>query len=166
MKKVLLFVIAIMFATFSVNAQTASDSTALADSTIKVEVPTTASEVERLIDKYGGKIIDGFNSVVEKATPYAKDGFRIAVKLQIAKGIAGLLPLIMAIVFMVSAFKLNKSAIWDREGLKNPAAVLVVICSVISAILFVAALFCTYNAVLYLIAPEWFAVQDIINLLK
>lgn len=166
MKKVLLFVIAIMFATFSVNAQIASDSTALADSTIKVEVPTTASEVERLIDKYGGKIIDGFNSVVEKATPYAKDGFRIAVKLQIAKGIAGLLPLILAIVFMISAFKLNKTAKWTSEGPENFAAVLVVICAIISAILFIVAIFFTYDAILYLIAPEWFAVQDIINLLK
>lgn len=59
-----------------------------------------ATQAERIIDKYTGKVTEGFNTVLEKATPVAEEGFES----------------------------------------------------------------CIYDGTLYLVAPEWFAIKDIIGL--
>jgi uncharacterized membrane protein len=166
MKKFALFLIAILFAELNtLSANNAEPSTtAVTDSTITLE--KGVSEAERIIDKYGGKIVDGFNTLVSKAVPYAKEGFVIAVKLQIAKGIAGLLPLIAMFLFIYLFFKANKKAEWGYEGPQNTSAVLTIVTGIIAFILFIVAMFNTYDAVLYLVAPEWFAIKDIIQLMK
>ena len=165
MKQIKIFFAAILIA-MSVSFTVAAADTSAVDTTTVVEPPTKTQEVERLVDKYGGKIVDGFNSIVEKATPIAKDGFKVAVKLQIAKGVAGLLPLILTVFFIVYCFKFNKDAIWRHDGPSNASAVLVIVFAIIAIIIGLFAISSTYNAILYLIAPEWFAIQDIINLLK
>src|SRR5690554_3395803 len=75
------------------------------DSTQLSEQPSKISETERIIDKYGGKIAESFNSIVEKITPVAEEGFKLAVRLQIAKGIASLLPLVL---FIISVYLFSK----------------------------------------------------------
>lgn len=54
----------------------------------------------------------------------------------------------------------------NRNGPNNFAAVLVIVFGILGGIMGILGIFSTYNAILYLIAPEWFAIQDIINLLK
>lgn len=79
MKNIKLIFGAIIIA-MSVSFGAVADSlnTTAIDTTLSVQTPIKAQEVERLVDKYGGKIVEGFNSLVEKTTPVAKEGFKIA----------------------------------------------------------------------------------------
>lgn len=145
-----------------------------------IKEPSASQEVERLIDKYGGKVIDGFNHVVEKTTPIAKEGFYIAVKLNIAEGISMLLPLlfffIFGYVFMNEYNRINNLLNSDKVPLNmdnrygpfddNNATPLLITLIVFTFILFIMTLICTSSGIKHLIAPEWYAIEDIINLVK
>ncbi len=169
MKKVVL----ILFMLFSLTtlAKTAKDS---------IQPPTTTQEVERLVDKYGGKIIDGFNTVVKEVTPVAEQGFKIAVKLNIAEGIGLMLPIIF-FFFFLSWFLREYSRIDNILKSDNIPIHMdkkcgpmdsdngtpsLVISLVFTCVLFILSLFCTMSGIKHLIAPEWYAIQDIINLFK
>lgn len=152
----------------------------------KVELPaepsdsTKISTTERLVDKYGGKIIDGFNTVVEKATPVAKQGFEIAVRLQIAKGVACLLPIIFFFIFSYSFKKEYEriSSILDSDKVplhmdksegpmdEDNMTAKLLIYLLMSIVLFILSCIFTYTAITHLIAPEWFAIKEIIELIK
>lgn len=145
------------------------------DSIIK---PSTAQEVERLVDKYGGKIVNGFNIVVEKATPVAEQGFKIAVRLNIAHGIACLLPLLFFFIFSRTFFNeynrieniLKSDNVPDHmdkrygvmgEDNMTPKLTLSLIALCIT---FILSCIFTVSGVKHLIAPEWYAIKDIIDL--
>ena len=163
--KLILFMLLISLITYS---QTAKDSL------------STSQNVERLIDKYGGKISEGFNDVVEKTTPVAKEGFHIAVKLNIAEGIGYLLPLVFFFIFGYIFIKeynridnMLKSDNIPRNMNKNYGPIdddnstpLLWISLVFTGILFVISLFTTIPGIKHLIAPEWYAIKDIIKLFK
>lgn len=141
----------------------ANDSTSVISEITNVD----ETQAERIIDKYGGKIVEGFNNFAEKATPYAEEGFKVVVKLQIAKGIAGLIPPVTCIILLILIFKFNKKAVWDNHDSPiNLYAIVQLIFGILAAIMFIIALFSTYNAILHLIAPEWYAIKEIIDLLK
>jgi hypothetical protein len=141
---------------------------------------STSQNVERLIDKYGGKISEGFNNVVEKTTPVAKEGFYIAVKLNIAHGIGLLLPLLFFFIFGYIFIKeynkienILKSDNIPRHMSKNHGPMendnttpLLIISLVAIVILSVVSLFTTMPGIKHLIAPEWYAIKDIIELFK
>jgi hypothetical protein len=163
--KLILFMLLISLITYS---QTVKDSL------------STSQNVERLIDKYGGKISEGFNNVVEKTTPVAKEGFYIAVKLNIAHGIGLLLPLLFFFIFGYIFIKeynrinnllnsdnipryMNKNYGPMEDGNSSP---LLWISLVSTCILFSFALFSTISGIKHLIAPEWYAIKDIIELFK
>tara|TARA_R110000796_G_scaffold146955_3_gene263698 strand:- start:4153 stop:4641 length:489 start_codon:yes stop_codon:yes gene_type:complete len=162
-----------MFALISVNVypQQAKDSTSI-----------NASEVERIVDKYTGKAVEGFNSVVDKITPSAEKGFEVAVKLQIAKGVTNLLPL-FAFLFFLLLFNLEHKDISDilDKGKENGpsrynynggpfyrenASVKLIIYLTFTVILFIVTLFSIADGILHLMAPEWYAIESIIQLFK
>lgn len=166
-------IVLILFMLFSLTtlAETAKDS---------VQQPTTAQEVERLVDKYGGKIVDGFNTVVEKATPVAEQGFKIAVRLNIAHGVTCMLPLIFFFLFMYwfkeeynrldNILKSNDvpSSMDYRYGPMGddnctPKLIMSLIATII---MFILACVLTVDGIKHLIAPEWYAIKDIIDLFK
>ena len=134
----------------------------------KEEITTT--QTERIIDKYGGKIIEQFNAVIEKSTPLAEDGFRMVVKLQYARGIGFLLPSILFIIFLVlfnTEYKSVKKEIGESDygpfDEVNITPQLILYLS-LSIILFIVACVDTVDGILYLFAPEWFAIKEILDL--
>jgi hypothetical protein len=168
MKKFLLLLVLAFTLTTSFAQDKVKDSTA------------TISEAERIIDKYGGAAIEGFNNVVEKITPMAQQGFEIAVKLQIAKGVALSIPLILCLTFLIIFFKeysrLDKilsskevpnhyNESYGPFDESNITPLLIV--SLASFIIFtIAAAFTTYDAITHLVAPEWYAIKEIIELFQ
>lgn len=153
MKK-LLFLFSLVACTLFVSAQT---------DTTQVQI----TEAERIIDKYGEKIINGFNNLVETVTPYAEEGFNMVIKLQIAKGIGHLLPLVFAIIFWilfhVEYKKLIKNGHYPFTREENMTATLLFNLG-LSLILTFISIITTYDGIMYLIAPEWFALKEIIDL--
>lgn len=130
------------------------------------------TEAERIIDKYGGKIVDGFNSFVEKATPYAEEGFKMVVRLQIAKGIGLLLPLFITIFSWFLLFRevervrnlesTNSYGPWDSSNITVQIIIYLIVGMVSSMLAFVT----TYDGILHLMAPEWYAIQELIELIN
>ena len=138
------------------------------------------SNTERLIDKYGSKVINGFDTIVKKATPVAEQGFSIAVKKNIAEGISKLLPIVLFVIFLILTIKEYRRIALLLESDKVPKHMkvnygpfdednvsgILVIYMIITSILFIASLFFTISGVMHLIAPEWYAIEDIIELFK
>lgn len=157
MKKSILLGLLGLFLAFNLSAKT--------DSIPKIVEKTT--EVERIVDKYTNKVWDSFATLVEKASESAKVGFKWVVKLQIAKGIAGLIPLILAIMLWISfkrtyekaSVKENFQFHLETEPIMIMKLVTATCISIVAATLF-------YDSVLYLIAPEWFALKDIRDLVR
>jgi hypothetical protein len=123
------------------------------------------SEAERIIDKYGGQAVEAFNNAVTKVTPLAEEGFNMAVKLQKAKGIAEIsmvitffIVIIFIIIIQIMSIKKN----WDADsqtGIFMVGGVVQIFCLVMGARYL-------YEGILYLIASEWYAITDILNLIK
>ncbi len=144
------------------------------------EKQDSISNTERIIDKYSGKVVEGFNNVVEKAVPIAKQGFETAVRLQIAKGIANLLPLIFFLFFLYSSNKeydrintiLSSDNIPKHMDQKNGPfdedniTPRLIIYFIIALILGILSLFTTYTGITHVVAPEWYAIKEIIKLFK
>lgn len=122
--------------------------------------PTT-TETERIIDKYGEKIAIAFEEAIDTATPIAKEGYQIAIKLQVVKGIAELLPLVFTIILW---FLFNKEykKVESFEYNGTPWLYFTFVSAIITSLI---ALFSTYTAVLRLMAPEWYAIKDILDLI-
>lgn len=126
------------------------------------------TQAERIIDKYSGQISEAFNSGVEKITPVAEQGWEMAVKYQVALGIKDVsVALFWLIILMIILYNVNKAWKWakqedeeDMMGLIFGFTALVggSLCAVVIAYL--------ADGILYLIAPEWFALQEVIGLFK
>lgn len=166
MKQILM----ILLLTLSVNLF-AQDSTSI-----------KATEVERIVDKYTGKAVDGFNAVVDKIAPTAEKGFEVAVKLQVAKGVTRLLPIFGFLIFLgLFNFEYNRITTILNNGRENGperydynhgvfdednCSVKLILYLVFACILFILTLITTASGILHLMAPEWYAIEDIINLVK
>jgi galactitol-specific phosphotransferase system IIC component len=132
----------------------------------QVDSLVTETQTERIIDKYGGKIVESFNRFADKALPIAEESFKIVVKLQIAKGIGYMfIPLITIIIIFTGFICAKKSKTLNVKKYESDRyEVIAVICMVLSIIGIIASCFCIYHGLLYLIAPEWFAIEEILNL--
>ena len=147
--------------------------------TIQSQTPVL-DKTEQLVDKYGGKLANAFSETIEGAKPMVKETFETVVMLQIAKGIGCLLPLFFFIIFMYLFKKeydrinailasdnvpdhMNSSYGVFGEDNVNVFIILYLIFAVIS---FILALIFTYDGVLYLMAPKWFAIKEIIGVFK
>ena len=131
-----------------------------AQDSIKTQTPIL-DKTEHLVDKYSSKIADTFISTMESAKPFVKEGFQTVVMLQIAKGIGYLLPLILFIIFLI--LMINEYKRIDNICNVTPIFILYLI---FSAILFLASLTFTFDGITHIIAPKWFAIKEIIELLK
>lgn len=142
-----------------------TDSTTLATA-------AQVSEVERILDKYGGKAIDAFTSLTEKVTPMAENAFDMVVRLQTAKGVGLLLPLFFAVLgwslFMKEYKRLEVKYSDARYGPFDEDHVTpwLIVVFIFSIVLTVVAAITTYDGLLHIMAPEWYAIEDIINLVK
>lgn len=138
------------------------------------------SEVERIFDKYSEKVYNGFSEAVDSVTPAAKEGFSYVVKIQIAKGIVSLLPIIVLFISLFlfikeyrkieNVLKSNNvpSYMCSNTGPFNDsnASPFLIIPFITTILFFTISMFTTYRGVLLLMAPEWFALQEILNLVK
>jgi cytoskeletal protein RodZ len=140
----------------------------------------TLDKVEQLVDKYSVKVANVFVATMEKATPVAKEGFQAAVWFQVAKGVAEIIPLVFFLVFLFllineynSIYKvLNSDAVpahmsrgrgplhESNISLKLILYLLLFIASTITTAVFV------WDGIMHLVAPKWFAIKDIIELVK
>lgn len=150
-----------------------------AQDSIKTQTPIL-DKTEHLVDKYSSKIADTFISTMESAKPFVKEGFQTVVMVQIAKGIGYLLPLILFIIFlilMINEYKRIDNILKSDnvpEHMNNrygPADSLnvtpiFILYLIFSAILFLASLIFTFDGITHIIAPKWFAIKEIIELLK
>jgi len=123
------------------------------------------TETERIIDKYGEKVIEGFEKAVTNVTPMAEDAFAVVVKLQVAKGITRLLPIFFSIFCVWFFYKTLDS--YQKSDNKNGEDVRIgamVISGIIGIISVITAFFVTSTGIQMIIAPEWFAIKEIMNL--
>lgn len=156
MKKLLLLLV--FMVSFSMNAQ---------ENTTVVEGIT---ETERIVDKYGEKLAQGFSTFMETATPMAQEGFKVVVKLQYAKGIAYLLIPLFAIICWFIFFNKYKQVLinqkeqskddWINADQGTPTFVFLFI----SIVLSIASPFTLYSGITHILAPEWFAIKEISTL--
>ena len=117
---------------------------------------------------------------MESAKPFVKEGFQTVVMLQIAKGIGYLLPLILFIIFlilMINEYKRIDNILksdnvpehmnnrYGPTGESNVTPIFILYL-IFSAILFLASLTFTFDGITHIIAPKWFAIKEIIELLK
>lgn len=138
------------------------------------------TETERIIDKYSDKIADSFNKGIEKVAPVAEQGFEIAVKFQIIKGVSGLLPfiafLVSVFVFRNEYFRISNLLRSDdvpdnmdsRKGIFSEENMSIILFSsfIITAVTLIASFFTLPSAISYILAPEWFAIKDILEMFK
>jgi hypothetical protein len=148
--------------------------TVYAEDTIKIK----SSETEQIIDKYGNKIVESFNAFANKTLPIAEEGFKIVVKLQIAKGIGNFIPLIIFIVFLILLNKEYNKIIEITQGENCPrtmsknhspfseynASLFLILYVTGVIIFFIISSISIYRATLLLISPEWYAIKEIMNL--
>lgn len=124
------------------------------------------TEVERIVDKYGEKAIDGFNNLVDKVSPTAVQGFEYVVQLQIAKGIGMLLPILIFFVCLIVLLNIRNDK-WVTKDTDTTITGIVGITSLIIGLFSIIMSFVyTYDGILHLLAPEWFAIKEIIELIK
>lgn len=150
-----------------------------AQDSIKTQTPIL-DKTEHLVDKYSSKIADTFISTMESAKPFVKESFQTVVMLQIAKGIGYLLPLVFFFIFfnlMINEYKridniLKGDNIPEHMNIRcgptdewniTPIFILYLI---FSSILFLISLVYTFDGITHIIAPKWFAIKEIIELLK
>lgn len=164
MKKIIvitLMAIAVVFTSCCPNtcaAQTV-DSTLTELSVDGIQV----TEAERLLDKYAGKMYEGAVEIAEAISGPAKEAFDYVVMLQIAKGIGMLIPLLL---FIISLTVILITATRFECNEESVGGVVCMAFIVIGALSLVLSFFTTYDAVLHLIAPEWFAIKEIMALIK
>jgi hypothetical protein len=141
---------------------------------------STIYNAERIIDKYSGKISESFSEGIKQVAPVAKQSFYMVVKLQIAKGISLFLPLLLAIIFLFLFYKEYKRietilasgnvpnhmnshyGVFSDDNC-NP---LLIIYMAFGIMFLIGSVFTTIDAITYVIAPEWYAIKEIIDLFK
>ena len=138
------------------------------------------TQAERIIDKYSGKVYTTITEVVDQLKGPAKEMFDAVVRLEIAKGFGYLLPvLFMAIFLFLFAQEhkrisniLNGDNVPDRfntnhgpfdEDNVTPQLIFYLIAA---SVAFIFAIIVTYDGLLHLFAPEWYAIKEIIELVK
>lgn len=142
-------------------------SKAQVDSLVIENVNVT--EAERIIDKYSDKIYDGVSTIAEKLTEPAQEVFGYVVFLQIAKGIGMLLPIPLVFIFSFLFLMFYKKVEWSYN---SPTAettgvfTLSIVFGVMAGVSIIIAFCTTYTGLLHLLAPEWYAIKEIVGLIQ
>lgn len=154
MKK--LVTILVLLFTFAVNAQEKEDTTPV------------ISETERIVDKYGNKLAESFAEFMETATPMAQEGFKVVVRLQVAKGFCRLLFIPLSIFFawlFFRSLKESHSESFDEKAFSGSVTIAICVMSALLGIIsIITAIFQTSTGIQMIIAPEWFAIKEIAEL--
>lgn len=142
------------------------------DSTIFIS-QDQVSQAEHLVAKYSTKITDAFTEGIQSVTPMAEDAFEMVVRLQTAKGVGLLLPIPLFFTFLLllineikSVRKLIKegnyhyTSPWSENNI-SMQMILFLILAVITGIL---SFITTYDGILHIMAPEWYAIKEIMGL--
>ena len=115
------------------------------------------NETERLIDKYGDKIINSFEKAVDELAPYTKEGFEIVVRLKFAEGIFYLSLATFLIIISIILLAKWKSWVYDND-FEIGAGFFIFYSIIASSILY-------YWGIMMSMVPEWFAIKEIIKLI-
>lgn len=95
------------------------------------------------------------------------EGFRIAIKFVVSEGIAkigvGVVVLLLAIVCLIAAIKLIKHSTKENSDSEFSLGAFL---TFVFVILFLVSLVFFYNGYMRVSAPEWFAVKNLLNLVK
>ena len=142
-------------------------------------LPEQITQAERIIDKYTDQVTDAVISIVDQLEGPATAVFKAVVNLQIAKGIAFLLLLPLTIfVWLVFNIYFKKSIEWLNDSAnkgnyysstswtESPYATVGVTSLITAIILTIFTLFATYWGILHLMSPEWFAIMELIQIVK
>jgi len=167
MRKLFILSFLFLFASVLTFAQT---------TTFETETDVTKTEAERLIDKYGGAMVDGAGNLIddigtvltalgEKLEKPVEDVFNIYVHYYTAKGYINLIPVIFFIFTVIPFFMFySRGNYTDRDW--NVYATMTLIFGKSSGGFFIATVVCVFPGILYLVAPEYFVIQDILELTK
>ena len=134
------------------------------------------TETEWIVDKYGGAIVDGagdftdkvgsvLTSLGQKLEKPASEVFEIYVRYYKAKGFFILLAIPLFFLFAILGLFYMKHAEYYEEDW-NRSATMSIVFAVGTFVFFVIAAVNTGNGLLYFIAPEYFVIQDILELVK
>jgi len=126
----------------------------------------TTTEVERIIDKYSEKVYNTLTTLITQLKGPAEYIFKSAIKVNIAKGIVNLIPFIIFIPCFILFLYYVKAGRWCDGDTANYQAVLSIIMGIISLGLLIAGIVCICSAIPYLVSPEWYAIQDIMHLIR
>ena len=142
-------------------------NTIYATTTDSTSVQITTAE--RIIDKYSGKIYDNINDIVSKLEGPAKEVFHYVTMKNFAQGIAGFLPAFLFIIlffpYWINVTKIFNGK-YDGNMDDDSQATYVMGWGITLLVLGIITLFTFTDAIMHVIAPEWFAIQDIIGLVK
>lgn len=142
----------------------------------KTDKDVAQSEAERLVDKYGGALVDGsadfadkvgvvLTTMAEKLEKPVEDVFNIFVFYYTAKGFTNLMCIPLFLLFFPLFLIYIKKA--DFDGCEwNRYATMTLIFGIASLGFFITTLACLPHAILYITAPEYFVIQDIFDLVK
>jgi hypothetical protein len=180
MKKITsLFLMLLIFSNITFSQETHETFMSTVD-TLKTIQDSTTSNAERLIDKYSAKFVNGFTSMIQTVIPTAKEGFLVVVKLQIAKGIVSFIPLFLAILFLILTYREynlidnilkseNTPEYMDKrrgplyEDNINPKLVTFFFLFIFLGF---TSVFTISDGILHMVAPEWYAIIEIMSLFK
>ncbi len=159
MKKIILLLSIIVACCINTFAQ---DTTKIQDPFI---TEAGLEKTDEIISKYADGIRDAFNEGMEHAVPVAKDGFELMVRYEIAIGITYLMPLLFFIVFFSMCIVYAKKSEWRKYEI-DFEGVMCMILGTVSCIALIITMCTIGEAVLHLLAPEYYAIKDIIAMFK
>jgi len=162
MRKILFIVFA--FLGFAFTQPVIAKNVTTTDSTVIQNI----HEVERLIDKYSDKTNEGISNMFDKLSKPMKKVYSYSIKLQYVKGFMNVSYPFFAIIMFFLFLKYYKIA---KDSNKNDwiqgkfggLSLMLLIFFVILGILAVVGV---HIGVLQLTSPEYFAIKDMIRLLK
>lgn len=172
MKKIFLLLVLLVSAPmFSQTTEVVKERISKIENTVDILKKADAADVEiteaeRIIDKYSGKISDTFEKGLETVVPVAEQGFEIATKLQFAKGIVHLSVVGLWVLFLFLTWKTYKVAKEDDPHcwVDGKCGGFALTSLVIASVLTIALPFMLYHGLTHVMAPEWYAIKEIIEL--
>lgn len=110
-------------------------------------------------------VIDGLTPLAQKLQIPIEGLFGWALKNNYAIAVTNLIPLIPLIIFMVLLFRAIPKSKWNEKSPTNVEAYLVIFYAIFAIISLIASVACLTSAINRVIAPEWNASNDIINMI-
>lgn len=168
MKKVF-FILSFLFTLFIVNAQTTVNSTAEKTATTVVDSTNYLAlvQAEKLVDKYSGNITAAVVSLAKALQQPAEKVFQILTYKAFAEGLGLLLLPIITILLIIWFFLSFKKSEWTYSGdPDNKYAVMTIISGATSVIMLAVTYINITNMITHLIAPEYYAIKDIIDIVQ